>query len=337
MIVFEPSGRFETGGNLPMQAIREAQVIKQSLSPKELAEAVGVSESSLKRWVDAGRLRAERTPGGHRRITVQEAVRFARQSQLPLVRPELLGLTDLSASRELGSRAGATDEDHHADDLLFDALRDGRDVLVRGLIGQWYLDGTDVAAIFDGPLRQALHRVGEIWQHDPAGVFLEHRAADIAMQAINQLRTLIRPDAGEHPAAPPPSPSPAPTPVAVGGAPSGDPYLIPSLMAACVLADAGFEAMNLGPDTPIASMKTAADHQQAQLVWLSCSATKTALPDAKPLNDLANHLAARQTPLIVGGRTVPNFGATRPTNLHVCHSMAELAAFARGLKIRQAW
>ena len=310
-------------------------MIKQSLSPKELAEAVGVSESSLKRWVDAGRLRAERTPGGHRRITVQEAVRFARQSRLPLVRPELLGLTDLSASRELGSRAGGTEVDRQADDLLFDALRDGRDVLVRGLVVQWYLDGTDVAAIFDGPLRQALHRVGELWQHDPAGVFLEHRATDIAMQAINQLRTLIRPDAAEHSVAPPPVPAPAP--VAVGGAPSGDPYLIPSLMAACVLADAGFEAMNLGPDTPIASLTRAADHQQARLVWLSCSATQTALPDAKPLNDLANQLAARQTPLIVGGRTVPRFGATRPTNLHVGHSMAELAAFARGLRIRQAW
>jgi MerR family transcriptional regulator, light-induced transcriptional regulator len=49
------------------------------LSPKALAAAIGVSESSLKRWADEGRLAAERTAGGHRRIAVAEAVRFVRR------------------------------------------------------------------------------------------------------------------------------------------------------------------------------------------------------------------------------------------------------------------
>ena len=40
------------------------------LSPRELAEAVGVSESSLKRWADRGRVHVHRTEGGHRRIPV---------------------------------------------------------------------------------------------------------------------------------------------------------------------------------------------------------------------------------------------------------------------------
>jgi len=39
----------------------------RQLSPRELAEALGVSESSLKRWVDAGKIAASRTEGGHRR------------------------------------------------------------------------------------------------------------------------------------------------------------------------------------------------------------------------------------------------------------------------------
>ncbi|HEX9106572.1 MAG TPA: MerR family DNA-binding transcriptional regulator, partial [Longimicrobiales bacterium] len=49
------------------------------LSPRELAEAVGVSESSLKRWADRGVLAVERTAGGHRRIPLGEAVRFIRR------------------------------------------------------------------------------------------------------------------------------------------------------------------------------------------------------------------------------------------------------------------
>ena len=46
------------------------------LSPREVAVALGVSESSVKRWVDLGELAALRTAGGHRRITRAEAVRF---------------------------------------------------------------------------------------------------------------------------------------------------------------------------------------------------------------------------------------------------------------------
>ena len=46
------------------------------LSPRQLAVAIGVSESSLKRWADDGRLAVERTAGGHRRIPLPEAVRW---------------------------------------------------------------------------------------------------------------------------------------------------------------------------------------------------------------------------------------------------------------------
>src|SRR5690242_3719305 len=60
------------------------------LSPRDLADALGVSESSLKRWVDAGKLAAFRTEGGHRRIAVSEALRFIRETGAPVARPELL-------------------------------------------------------------------------------------------------------------------------------------------------------------------------------------------------------------------------------------------------------
>ena len=69
--------------------------MKQSLSPRELGQAIGVSESSLKRWADEGRIKFARTTGGHRRIVLTEAVRFIRQAGMPVLRPHLLGLADL--------------------------------------------------------------------------------------------------------------------------------------------------------------------------------------------------------------------------------------------------
>jgi len=39
-----------------------------SYSPRQLAQVLGVSVQSVQRWVDAGRLKAWKTPSGHRKI-----------------------------------------------------------------------------------------------------------------------------------------------------------------------------------------------------------------------------------------------------------------------------
>ena len=89
---------------------------KSLLTPKDLADAIGASESALRRWVDGGRIRMLRTAGGHRRIPLQEAIRFVRQTGATIVRPELLGLNQLAV--EIEASAGPP-----RDDALFNALR----------------------------------------------------------------------------------------------------------------------------------------------------------------------------------------------------------------------
>ncbi|MEO6025381.1 MAG: helix-turn-helix domain-containing protein, partial [Candidatus Binatia bacterium] len=62
------------------------------LSTRSLAHALGVSESSIKRWVDDGTIRSARTVGGHRRIPRVDAIRFVRATRASVVHPEILGL-----------------------------------------------------------------------------------------------------------------------------------------------------------------------------------------------------------------------------------------------------
>lgn len=42
------------------------------LTPGEVAELFGVDPATVTRWSNAGRLRARRTPGGHRRFRASE-------------------------------------------------------------------------------------------------------------------------------------------------------------------------------------------------------------------------------------------------------------------------
>lgn len=277
--------------------------MKRALSPKDLAEAIGVSESSLKRWADSGRIAVMRTEGGHRRIDLAEAVRFVRESGATLVRPDVLGLAEIAAVAN----------DDGQGEALYQHLAAGNLPEVRGLLLGMYVRGQSVAAIADGPIQSAMARLGERWRHDPAGVFIEHRATDVIVQAVTQLRALIEP--------------PPDAVRAVGGAPSGDPYLVPSMLAATVLAGEGVRAINLGPDTPIGSLRHAVEHHRPHLVWLSLS-SPSAASLAGELGRFARELELEGITLVIGGRHRADVAARAMT---VVSTMAELAAFARGL------
>lgn len=269
------------------------------LSPRELADALGVSESSLKRWIDAGKITAARTEGGHRRIALQEAVRFIRESGAPLARPELLDMPEISAVRM-------------GDDAFHHYLVTGDAVAARGWLLARYLGGASVAALCDGPVREAMHRVGELWQHDDEGIFIEHRATDTCVQALAQLRTTFEP--------------PSAAPFALGATPEDDPYIVPAFMAAIVVASAGMRSINLGPDTPVRALAAAFARHRPALVWISASAevpAERALALAQWLLGLPTTTVA-----IVGGRHGHEIGAGR---VRFAETMAELGELATSI------
>jgi MerR family transcriptional regulator, light-induced transcriptional regulator len=281
------------------------------ISPRVLASAIGVSESSLKRWTDEGRLEAERTAGGHRRIAVGEAVRFVRSAGLSVIRPELLGL-GRGGARVPGDRAAASER-------LLAALAADRAAEARSLIVSLYLEGASPGWICDVPIREALERVGEMWEHGAGGIFLEHRATETCLQALAELRLIL------------PAP-PEDAPVALGGGSEGEVYVLPSLMAATVVAEAGFEVRNLGADTPAVALLEAIRHYQPQLVWISYS-----VPPRSP-RDAATGLTGMVEALnggsvVIGGRGSAALPLPASPFVQRIETMSELAAFARGLGV----
>ena len=285
--------------------------MKSLLSPRDLAQAIGVSESSIKRWVDYGVIEATRTAGGHRRIVAAEVIRFIRESRSVLVRPEVLGLRDLAAVK------GKVPAFGEATERLFEYLEAGAATEAKGLLTALFLGGRSLAQIIDGPLQSAMSRIGELWTHDSSGIFWEHRATEIAIQAVSQLRTLFSP--------------PQDGPVAVGGAPSGDPYILPTLSVAAVLESLGVQAVNLGPETPFPTLEQGIEMLDPQLVWLSLSVLTEREALTAGLNRLVERLADQDRSLVIGGSQADSMELAPNAKLHVGTSMSELEAFAKGL------
>ncbi|MHC4811387.1 MAG: excisionase family DNA-binding protein, partial [Planctomycetota bacterium] len=103
--------------------------MKHLLSPRELAAAIGVSESTLKRWTDDGLINATRTAGGHRRIPLAEAIRFVRATRTRVVNPTILQLGDLP-----GLEATANGNGMDRVEQVHRALEEGAEMPLRGLV-----------------------------------------------------------------------------------------------------------------------------------------------------------------------------------------------------------
>ncbi|MFA9460996.1 helix-turn-helix domain-containing protein [Thiohalorhabdus sp. Cl-TMA] len=288
--------------------------MKENLSPKEVAEAIDVSESSVKRWVDGGRLEAFRTAGGHRRILQEEALRFARSEGFRLVRPDLLGLPEAPVE---DAGAEEPEESFHR------ALMSGREAEASGLLVGRYMDGQPLPHILDTLISPSLRRIGELWRETEEGIFIEHRAADICERALDQFRELA-----------PPLPDDAP--VAVGGSSARDAHSLPSRMAATVLHEQGWRVVNLGAFTPPSTLRHAVSENGARLAWVAVTLLEPGNQIRRLVADYHAALQEESTPvsLAVGGPFFRGADISGLSGAQLVTSMGELAAFAQGLHAR---
>ncbi|MBI1387969.1 MAG: hypothetical protein GC154_05930 [bacterium] len=285
--------------------------MNRTFSPQEIAAAIDASESSIKRWIDGGRIEALKTQGGHRRVTLESAIQFVRESGRRIVQPGALGFHDADSLTEDEMELGGAD-------LLYELLLAGEERRARGLILSIYLRGESLAALCDGPIRRAMERIGEYAQRRIENVRIEHQATDICMQALNQLRVTI-PFIDEGP-------------LAIGGAIPGDPYFLPSLCVSLVLQSEGFHPINLGPNTPYQSIRNGIDDRNPMLVWISISSDRVTRDIIEGASELAEYAHKRGCAAVAGGRNMERICKYASNRLICLSTLTEFTAFLRGLR-----
>lgn len=256
--------------------------MKELLTPKQVARAIGVSESSLKRWCDKGLLPTVRTAGGHRRIAVSGVLQFLRETGHELVEPQILGLPATSGQGERGlDRARKT---------LVDALTAGNEDLARRTTFDLYLAGHSLLNICDRVIAPAFHEIGERWGRGELEIYQERRAVQIALRILHEFRHGI--------------PAAASAPVAIGGAPFGDRYLLPTAMVELALRELGWNAVSLGSSLPLETFKAALTATRPQLCWLSVTHLENPPAFLEGYTDLYKLACEQQVPLVVGGQAL---------------------------------
>ncbi len=289
-----------------------------SYSPKQIAEALGVSESSVKRWCDKGTIPTVRTMGGHRRITLEGLQQFLRDSGRRLLIPQALGLPPLPALR----RTQVPGDDQPLMKEFRERLAEGDEPACRELLQQFIATGTTFGEAAETLITDAMHGLGDAWQQHQLGVYQERRACEISARLIAELRGRL----------PPISPS---APVAFGGTPEGDPYQLPTALVELSLREAGWNAMNLGNNLPLGSFQQAVHDQPPQLVWLSVSAIAHLSTFVTEENRLAETLG-NDVALFLGGRAISEKVRAKLQYTGYCDDIQQLVKLSEAIAYRHS-
>jgi excisionase family DNA binding protein len=283
------------------------------LSTAQVAKALGLSVTTVKRWVDDEVLPAHRTHGGHRKLLMADVLRLVRTGHLPQadlsrLDPELNSLGEMPPA-EVAAR-------------LMSALKAGDGNQARALLHGAYQSGLSIEAIADQVVSPTMIGIGHEWALGRIDVLHEHRGTQLCAAALYELKAQLEANAERD------------RPVAVGGSPEHDHYFLANLLIQMSLIDGGWDAVNLGPHTPMRSFQTALLELQPRLVWVSVS--HLADPD-RFLDDYRQFYAAAErmgVAVAVGGRGLTEQLRAAMPYTTFGDGLSQLTAFARTLHPR---
>lgn len=254
--------------------------VSENFSPKQVARAIGVSESSLKRWCDRGLIPTICTAGGHRRLPIQGVLDFIKSTHRQLEHPEVLGLpSPLGGKRR--SLSGSSEE-------LVQLLIAGDEPGIRRLLMDMFLDHHRVSLIGDQVLQPAFAKIGQLWECGDVEFFRERLACRICTRVIDEIRRLI-------------TPPPETAPLALGATPTGDWYDLPGSLVELVQRQNGWRSISLGNNLPMETLAEAIEKQQPKLFWLSVSHVADRDMFLRTYPQLISRLGP-EVPLLIGGR-----------------------------------
>ncbi len=278
------------------------------LKTQTVAEALGLSVSTIKRWVDSGTIRAVRTVGKHRLIPRSEAARMASE----------LGLDGTRVRKIRGIAAGAvTDLDEQLCDRLCRMFADGHVEQAKALIQSAYLSGCGAVALADQLIRPAMARIGHGWMVGALDIYQEHQASNAVATAL--IEVIGRVGREGNPTGP----------LAVTATTEGDPYLLACLLGELALRELGWDVRNLGVNLPLRSLGNATEQYRPRLVFLSVNHLRDREQFVRDYLSFYATAVQMDCAVIVGGQALDADLRARLIYSAFGDRMAHLAEFAR--------
>ena len=217
-----------------------------NLTTKDVAALLLVSEATVKRWADDGLLLPKKTVGGHRRFSIQSVARFRREQGIAPNAP-----SPAKPARKKIAPGKLPSAESFSELLLSDNEAEAAAQLIDA-----YLQNNTLATIFDETVTKAMHRVGDLWFNGTITIADEHLATRVMLNALQALRGIV-------------VPGQATGLRAVTCGVEGDLHELPVHLAEIILESEGWDIWNLGPNTPLFTLRDMVAQKKPDLVSIS--------------------------------------------------------------------
>ncbi len=273
------------------------------ISTKGVAEVLGVSEATVKRWADAGTLKCFRTAGGHRKFRLRDVRAFLTDQ---MDSPDAVGEASVGLAAEL------TREQLEARAL---ALSSDVDALV-SLIARERMRGRSLAHVFDEVIAPAMSQIGESWAAGKLTTAQEHVASNALIETIARVRPLIE------------RPSTRYRGRAICTCLGDEQHDIGVRVVGLILAAEGFRTSMLGGNVPTSDIARMVASEQPALVALSASGHANLERLRSDIAIVAGAAAASQTRVLAGGHGFARL-ASVPSNVSRFFKLQEFVTLVK--------
>jgi excisionase family DNA binding protein len=284
------------------------------LSTQELASLMNVTETTIKRWADEGKVACRKTLGGHRKFVLKDVIRFAEEHSISLSGHE--------ASPSLKSKFDSLEFAIYTNNyskiserFFIEAMKaDGESLYA--LLLYLYRHHISFPVITDEVIRPALNRIGEKWMNGELEVNQEHRASHAIAEAMIRLAPDLHHKAKNGYSV-------------VCACPEGEYHEFGIRSLAYALATEGWNVHYIGANTPVESMKTFVKEITPELICLSFTILQKKsklIQEVRTLGALAHSYGAK---LIIGGYNTGKFSKEDFDCDEIAHSVHDAVAYIR--------
>ena len=259
---------------------------EKTLTSKEAARLLGVSEASIKRWADIGILPVLKTAGGHRRFRPED-IAVHRRNSFSGTHSSIR----MPPKRHTQSRNKSVVPDRkELASLLYKSLVQGRSADAAAILVRLHLNGSTVADLADQLLCPVMRTIGDLWQTGELSVAEEHFATRTALEALYTVRISLQVEEPNRHSA-------------ICCAIEGDYHELPVNLAAQALEACGWKVFNLSTSTPLYSLAEAVNRFRPRLVCIASTILLTGLDRAvRDYGELRKACERCGTSIVLGGR-----------------------------------
>lgn len=151
--------------------------MEHTFSSKQVADFLGVNESSVKRWADSGMLGCYKTPGGHRKFKKDDIMLFSIKYSYELKRNAFSG-------PNTDSLQGQAFNFDKINTVFLKNLFTNSDDEILDYIYSLHISGLSITDFYDSVLGKTMKIIGEMWKKNEITIEQEHIATNKMTKAL---------------------------------------------------------------------------------------------------------------------------------------------------------